>query len=101
MPARSGVKGIGGRLKHDTLKDVFGYSAAVCGALLMLPQVAKMYATQSAGDVSAVTVVLYAVNSLLWFVYGKLIASRPVMATNAVCILIGIAQIFLKFHYSP
>jgi len=79
--------------------NIVGYSAAVIGTSLMLPQVIKSIRTKSLRDVSSGMLVLYFLNCLLWFIYGILIIAYPVIITNAIALLISIIQIGLKIKY--
>ncbi|MFH1788712.1 MAG: SemiSWEET family transporter [Candidatus Altiarchaeota archaeon] len=84
----------------DTLTQIIGYSAALVGTSLMLPQVAKTLKTKRVEDVSMGMVVLYLLNCFLWLAYGVLIRAYPLMVCNLIAFFIGLAQMLLKLKYS-
>jgi MtN3 and saliva related transmembrane protein len=79
--------------------NFIGYTAAIVGTFLMLPQVLKLYSTKKAGDVSIWMVIFYVVNCFLWLLYGIGISAMPVIVANAVALVISIAQLILKLRY--
>lgn len=79
--------------------NIIGYSAAVVGTSLMLPQVAKSWKTKSVGDLSFGMTVLYFFNCLLWLSYGVLIAAMPVIVANSIALVISIVQLGLQLRY--
>ncbi|HEY4473894.1 MAG TPA: SemiSWEET family transporter [Candidatus Paceibacterota bacterium] len=85
---------------HDILINIIGYSGAVVGVSIMLPQVYKSLKTKSVEDVSWGMLVLYFVNCALWLAYGILIGALPVTVTNAVALVISVVQIGIKVRYS-
>jgi MtN3 and saliva related transmembrane protein len=81
------------------LTDIIGFSAAIVGTSLMLPQVIKSIRTKRVGDVSFVMLCMYILNCVLWLAYGVLIAALPVILCNSVALVIGILQLGLKLRY--
>lgn len=84
----------------NILINIIGYSAAVIGTSLMLPQVFKSYRTKSVTDLSWGMLVLYFLNCALWLVYGILISASHLILTNAIALVISIFQVLLKLRYS-
>ena len=80
--------------------EIIGYSAAVVGTCLMLPQIIKTIKTRHAADISIWMLLLYLLNCSLWLVYGILINAVPVILCNTLAFFIGLAQIILKKRYS-
>lgn len=80
--------------------DVIGYSAALVGTSLMLPQVIKTFRTKRVDDISMGMVVLYLLNCFLWLAYGVLIRAYPLIICNLIAFFIGLAQLLLKLKYS-
>ena len=81
------------------LTQIIGFSAAVIGSSIMLPQVIRSYRTKSVGDISPVMLGMLLLNAVLWFTYGLLIGNIPVTLTNCVAFVIVSVQIFLKVRY--
>jgi MtN3 and saliva related transmembrane protein len=82
------------------LTSILGYSAAVVGTSLMLPQIIKSLKTKRVEDISGIMLVIYFINCILWSIYGYLINSMPVLVCNLVALIISIAQIIIKVKYS-
>ena len=83
------------------ITNVVGYSAAVVGTVLMLPQVVKSVKTKQVKNLSYLMVVLYFLNCLLWATYGILIWAIPIILCNFIALLISIFLLALKVRYSP
>ncbi len=84
----------------NILINIIGYSGAVVGTLFMLPQVVKSVWSKKVNDVSLLTVIGFVVNCALWLTYGLLIHAAPVSINNAIALIIGLAQLFVKIKYS-
>lgn len=83
------------------ITETIGYSAAVIGTSLMLPQVIKSLRTKKVDDISFAMLVLYFLNCLLWAAYGVLIYAIPVIICNVIALVVSITQISLKIKYMP
>jgi MtN3 and saliva related transmembrane protein len=83
----------------EILTNVIGYTAAVVGTLLMLPQVVKSWRTKRVEDLSLGMTVLYFFNCLLWLLYGLLITALPMIVANATALVVSILQAILKLQY--
>lgn len=80
--------------------NIIGFSAAIVGTSLMLPQVLKSYKTKSVSDLSWGMLVLYFLNCALWLIYGILISAFHLILTNAIALIISVIQVLLKLKYS-
>ncbi len=78
------------------MTEIVGYTAAVFGTALMLPQVFKSYKTKRVNDVSIIMLIIYIINCSLWEVYGILICSKPIIVCNILALFIGMLQLYLK-----
>ncbi len=85
----------------NIITEIVGYSAAVIGTSLMMPQVIKSLRTKEVGDISFAMLVLYFLNCLLWATYGILIYAIPVIICNVIALVISVVQITLKIKYKP
>jgi MtN3 and saliva related transmembrane protein len=81
------------------LTEMIGYAAACLGTLVMLPQVWKTIRSKSAADVSGVMLGIYLVQNVLWFTYGVLIGSFPLIGCNVVAFGLCSVQAALKVRY--
>ena len=83
----------------EIFKTIIGFLATVVGTSIMLPQVYKSIKTKSLKDISWGMLGLYFLNCLLWLIYGLMVFSVPVIATNAIALCISVLQIALKVKY--
>ena len=83
----------------ENLANLVGYSAAVVGTFLMLPQVLKSWRTKRVEDLSFGMTVLYFFNCLLWLIYAILITAVPMIVANSAGLIISIIQVGLKLKY--
>jgi MtN3 and saliva related transmembrane protein len=83
----------------ETLANLIGYTAAVVGIFLMLPQVVKSWRTRRVEDLSLGMTILYFFNCLLWLIYGLLITAVPMIVANAAALVVSIIQVVLKLKY--
>ena len=81
------------------ITNIIGYSAAVVGTMLMLPQVYKSWKTKKVEDIALGMVILYFLNCVLWLAYGLLIFAYPVIVANSIALVISVIQLFLKIKY--
>ena len=87
-------------LNMAIITEIIGFSAAVVGTALMLPQVIRSIKTKKVDDVSFGMLLLYFFNCLLWMVYGILILAWPVIICNFIAFIISIIQLILKMKYN-
>lgn len=80
--------------------DLIGYSAALLGALHMLPQFIKSLKTKSVQDVSLYMILLYLGATGLWTIYGYQINSAPVMLADGFAFFLTGAQLIVKLKYA-
>ena len=85
---------------NTIITETIGYTAAIIGTSLMLPQVIKSIKSKSVQDLSYLMLILYFLNCLSWAAYGFLIDAMPVIICNSIALAISIFQLSLKFKYN-
>ena len=83
----------------EAMADIFGYAGMVTGVSFMIPQVYKTYQTKSVEDLSWGMMTLLSLNCVLWFSYGLILDSLPLMLTNGTALAVNLALITLKVRY--
>lgn len=81
------------------IADLIGMVAAVLTTVAYVPQVAKIYRTKSARDVSFRMFSLLAVGVALWLVYGIMMRSAPLIFANFVTLVLSLTVLGLKIKY--
>lgn len=64
-----------------------------------VPQVIKVWRSKSAKDISMPTFLMLSAGTLLWLFYGLDIDSLPVIAANAITLLLVVAVAAMKISY--
>lgn len=85
-------------MAYDLPVDALGYVAAVFATGSFVPQVLKTWRTRSAADLSLVMLCSHIVGMVLWLVYGVMIESTPVVAANAIAVVLDLALLALKLR---
>ncbi|MCT7950444.1 SemiSWEET transporter [Ancylothrix sp. C2] len=79
--------------------NILGFAAATLTTIAFLPQLYKVWQTKSAKDVSLVMLVTFCLGIFLWFVYGILISSKPVIFANFLTLFFNLIILWLKIKY--
>lgn len=79
--------------------DVVGSLAALCTTLAFVPQVIQIWRSRSARGVSLPMYVMFTMGVILWLAYGVMLASIPIIVTNAVTLCLAISVIVMKLKF--
>jgi MtN3 and saliva related transmembrane protein len=75
---------------------LLGFLAGALTTLAFIPQVVKAWRTGSTADLSLAMLGVFTVGLSLWIVYGVATRQTPIIATNAVTLLLALALLALK-----
>ena len=78
---------------------IVGLVAGIPTTIAFLPQVRHMWETKSAKDISLRMFLLFCTGVLLWFIYGVMIQSLPVMLANGVTFVLAGAILVMKLKW--
>lgn len=81
------------------IEDVIGYFGGFFIMISFIPQVIKSYKTKSVKDLSILMIIATLIGTVLWFMYGFLIKSKPIIIMNSVFGFIVLYQLYLKIKY--
>ena len=81
------------------IATILGLIAAVLTTTSFIPQVVQVWKTHQTKDLSLPMYLILFGGFCLWFVYGLLIGSIPVIAANAACIVLSLTIIIMKLRY--
>lgn len=79
--------------------NLIGTIAAILTTVSFLPQMARIHRTRHTSDLSLSTFIIFSAGISLWMIYGILINSFPVIAANAVTLMISAYIISMKLRY--
>ena len=81
-----------------SLADLVGTGAALCSMTSFVPQIAKIVRERDAEGVSLRMYAVTVTGFTLWITYGIMTRAWPVMASNAVCLLLSATILILKWR---
>ena len=81
------------------MKDAIGYIAALFTTFSLLPQIMRIWKLKEARDISLFMPLMVSIGAVLWLVYGIMIAEAPVIAANAVSLLVALTTLFITIKY--
>ena len=85
-------------LSSSVINDV-GFAAAFCTTTAFIPQLVRVLRLRTARDISLPTFLLFSLGVFLWLLYGIWAHSNPVIASNAVTLVLSVSILVLKLRY--
>ncbi len=82
-----------------SLSTLLGLAAGTICTASFVPQAVRIWTTRSSRDISLAMYLWFSVGIALWIVYGVLIASFPIIAANAVTLLLSCSIIAMKLAF--
>ncbi len=79
--------------------DFIGAVAGTLTTIAFVPQVVKTWRSGSAEDISLFMFLLFSTGVGLWLAYGIAIGSAPVIAANAVTLMLALSILALKVRH--
>ena len=79
--------------------DALGYLAGALTTIAFVPQVVRIVRTRSAHDISWGMFVILSAGVAMWLGYGVIVSSLPLIAANAVTLVLVLAILVLKLRY--
>ncbi|MDA9433399.1 SemiSWEET transporter [Bradyrhizobium sp. CCBAU 51627] len=78
---------------------LIGFAAAACTTVAYAPQAIKVWKTRSTGDISLGMFLVMVLGLALWLIYGLLSGDGPLIASNAVTMLLAGGILVMKLRY--
>jgi MtN3 and saliva related transmembrane protein len=78
---------------------VLGLVAAFLTTVSFVPQVLRTWATRSTKDISLAMFIAYTAGIALWLVYGIFLRDIPIIASNAVTLVLAATILGLKLRH--
>lgn len=86
------------RTRMNSYATIIGFIAATLTTVAFIPQVIKVWRTKFTRDVSIGMYVLFTTGVAMWFCYGLLIGSWPVIAANAITLVLAGLVLVMKIR---
>ena len=80
--------------------NLIGVLAGTLTTIAFVPQVIRTWQTRRADDLSLGMLIVFNLGVALWEVYGWLAGAMPVIAANAVTLVLSLSILGLKIRYS-
>lgn len=81
------------------MTDLIGLSAGFLTTIAFVPQVARIWKTKSAKDVSLPTFIAFTIGVGLWLAYGIAKQEPPLIVWNAVTLVLAGAILGMKMKF--
>jgi MtN3 and saliva related transmembrane protein len=78
---------------------LIGFAAATCTTMAYAPQAIKVWKTRSTGDISLGMFLVMVLGLALWLIYGLLSGDAPLVAANAITIVLAGVILVMKLRY--
>jgi MtN3 and saliva related transmembrane protein len=78
---------------------LLGFAAATCTTLAYAPQFVKVWRTRSTEDISLGMLLVMVLGLVLWLLYGLLSGDAPLVAANAITIMLAGGILLMKLKY--
>ena len=79
--------------------ELLGYTAAVLTTMSFVPQAIQTWKTKETKDISLPMYLGLTLGIFLWFLYGLMIHSWPVIIANALAFIFAACILSLKFKH--
>ncbi len=81
------------------LTTMLGLLAGALTTISFVPQVAQIWRTRSARDISLGMFVVFCIGVSLWRAYGILLGNVPIILWNTITLGLSLAVVLMKLRY--
>lgn len=81
------------------LPPLIGTAAAICSMVSFAPQIFKIWRERDASSVSLRTYAITVSGFVLWVIYGTMLESWPLVASNTVCVFMSATVLAMKWRF--
>jgi MtN3 and saliva related transmembrane protein len=79
--------------------ELIGVIAGTCTTASFVPQVWRIWKTRSTKDISLLMYLVFTTGVGLWLIYGLMIGSPSVVASNAITFFLAICILAMKVRF--
>jgi MtN3 and saliva related transmembrane protein len=79
--------------------EFIGFIAGFCTTISFLPQVIHAFKSKSTKDISLPMYITLSFGVAMWFVYGLMLHSLPIIITNSITFILAFAILCLKLKH--
>jgi len=81
------------------IAEIIGFVATILSVIAFIPQAVKSWKTKSTKDISLGMYSIFTTSQVLWFIYGILIVSWPLIIANAIIFSLSFIILIYKLKY--
>jgi MtN3 and saliva related transmembrane protein len=81
------------------IAEIIGFIATILSVVAFIPQAVKSWKTKSTKDISLGMYSIFTTSQILWFTYGILIISWPLIVANAIIFSLSFIILVHKLKY--
>jgi MtN3 and saliva related transmembrane protein len=85
---------------HLSWTDLIGSAAGTLTTIAFIPQVVKAWRTRSVEDLSSAMLLTFSTGVALWIVYGVGTRALPVVAANAITLVMAMLLVGMKLGWT-
>jgi MtN3 and saliva related transmembrane protein len=79
--------------------ELFGYLAAFLTTISFIPQVIQVWRSKHTKDISLGMYSIFTLGIVVWFIYGILLDSWPIIIANSITIVLAGSVLTMKLKY--
>jgi len=76
--------------------EIVGFTASILGTVSLIPQVLKTWRSRSVSDISLVMYLIIGIDSLLWLIYGLVLALKPLIVQSSIIFFCACIMMIMK-----
>lgn len=81
------------------IAEIIGFVATTLSVLAFIPQAVKSWKTKSTKDISLGMYSIFTTSQILWFTYGILIVSWPLIIANVIIFSLSLTVLLHKLKF--
>jgi MtN3 and saliva related transmembrane protein len=78
---------------------MLGLTAGTLTTLSFVPQIVKAWRSRSCTDLSLGMLLAFTAGVALWTIYGIVVGAPPIVATNAITLILALVLVGLKLRF--
>lgn len=80
--------------------EILGFTAAILGTFSLIPQIIKTWKSHSVVGISLTMYVIISVDSVLWLIYGSVLALPPLIVQSFITFTCAFMMIIMKLLWN-
>ena len=81
------------------MAEIVGYMAGFLTSIPLIPQIYKSYKMKSTKELSLLFLVISALGSLVWIIYGVMLKDMPLIISSSIFIVSEITLLIMKIYF--